>query len=166
MTALMYGPSALNLRSQEYTGITNDGTRDVFTFETTPSALGVTRPNSYTVTLAEGRDYILIGAMFLDRTGSTDIYSNFQWFDVGSSVYVGHKASLVSGTGGTVSQASSHCDNFRFHLYLKSAKRHFGSRRVFDFHSWPRNQLTKSIRKHRYRLWRASNRPIDAFMRD
>lgn len=106
MTALLYGPSALSLRSQESTGQTSDGTRQVFSFDTTPTAPGVTRPNSYTITLAEGRDYILIGAVFLDRTGSTDIYLDFQWFDVGASAYVGHKASLVSGVANSSSQGS------------------------------------------------------------
>lgn len=106
MTALMYGPSALNMVSQENTGITTDGTRDVFSFASTPTPLGVTRPNSYTITLAEGRDYILIGGVFVDRTSSTAIYLDFQWFDVGTSSYVGHEASLVSGAAGTSSQAS------------------------------------------------------------
>ena len=106
MTALLYGPSALNMIEQESTGITTDGTRNVFSFETSPVALGVTRPNSYTVTLAEGRDYVLIGAVFLDRTNTTNIYMDFQWFDVDSSAYVGHKASLVSGVANDPSQES------------------------------------------------------------
>lgn len=106
MTALLHGPSALSMIGQESTGITTDGTRNVFSFETSPSALGVTRPNSYTVTLAEGRDYVLIGAVFLDRTSTTNIYMDFQWFDVGASAYVGHKASLVSGVANSSTQAS------------------------------------------------------------
>jgi hypothetical protein len=106
VTALLYGPSALSVHSQENTGQTSDGTRQVFSFETTPSVPGVTRPNSYTITLAEGRDYILIGAVFVDRTATTDIYLDFQWFDVGASAYVGQKASLVSGSANSPSQGS------------------------------------------------------------